>query len=214
MSGHDRRHTGRDRGPEGHELNRVQPLSAMRDNWQPVVRIDVGITMPGKVLGRGDDVLLPKTGNCGDPEGGDRLHILAEGADADDRIPPIAVDIDYRRKNQIDTHCQQLDAGDLGALLGDNWIAGRPLRHLAGCDGKRRIQPADDAAFLIHPDEQRRQAELPCFVLKSRNQRVQFRGCANVIPEEDDPRRTDAFEGGKVVRGRVRTVGAKKDALE
>ncbi|MNJ45661.1 hypothetical protein D3C77_407670 [compost metagenome] len=101
MCCHDHIYSGFNRFTKRRELHAVQPLPAMRHTCQAVMRVDRRIAMPRKVLGCGADSLALVSTDRSDPMLGNSMRIFTERANADYRIGRVVIDIDTRRKVEI-----------------------------------------------------------------------------------------------------------------
>jgi hypothetical protein len=84
----------------------------------------------------------------------------AEGADADDRVARVHVDVCHRRQVLADADGAELLAGHAGRLAGEPRVAGGADGHGAGQLRGRRTKAPNDAVLLVGADEDGRQPGL------------------------------------------------------
>ncbi len=88
--------------------------------------VDLGVAVPGEVLGGGGDPGALVSVDLSGDEFGHGLRIGAEGTDADDRVGGVDVDVGDGCVVLPDAHRAQLGAGDPRGLAGVGDRATRP----------------------------------------------------------------------------------------
>ena len=112
MRRHQRQRTRLEGGDEGHELDPGRSSSRVASiDRQAVVRVDLRRAVAGEVLHAGGDAARLQARHGRRHVAGDELRVAPEGADADDRVPRVRVDV-----------------GDRGEVVGDAHLAQRVRR--------------------------------------------------------------------------------------
>src|SRR2546423_6017053 len=93
MRAHYDTRTGVDAGAERHELHGIEVRVGGADRGQPDVRVDVRVAMSGEMLQRGKHPMLLETAHIRAHQPRDGMRVLTEGADVDDRVERIVVDV-------------------------------------------------------------------------------------------------------------------------
>ncbi len=132
VRGHDGVHAVRDGGLERLQLRGVEALARHFQTRQAQVAIDIGIAVPGKMFG-GDQDTIRRVGmrafdKCGDVARY-LLGIFAVGAQVDDRVQGIVVDVGHRREDPVNAQGASLAGGDHAFILHGGEIARRSERH-------------------------------------------------------------------------------------
>lgn len=129
VSGHDGAGAGGNPDAKGRQLDLIQPLARMLDRGQTGVRVDVGIAVAGKVLEGRYHAALGESANVRRRETPDRLRRLAERTRVDDGIARVVVDVDDRRKVDMDADGARFETGDAPRLEREPVVAGGAERH-------------------------------------------------------------------------------------
>jgi hypothetical protein len=135
MCGHNCVDAGIERGAERDELEPVELLGRLIDQWQGQMRINVGIAVAGKVLADRDDARLLVGRDRRRAKRRHQHRVGAERARADHWVGRVAVDIQHRREIHIQADRAQFDCGQPRGARDERRIAGRAQRHLARPDG-------------------------------------------------------------------------------
>ena len=154
-------HAGIDGGLERHQFEAFEPFPVGGDGGQVHVRVHGGVAVPREMFGGGQrEVLLVgvRPFDEGPDVRRDVVRILAEGADVDDRIIGIVVDVGDRVKDPLDAQRARLARGDLAFVAGQRRIARGAERH-----GVRKnrgaFEPHGSAALEISRHHQRHRGE-------------------------------------------------------
>ncbi len=154
MRAHDGLGAGGDGGPEGHQFAFLEGAQLGGDVRHVVVGVDGGVAVAREVLGAGGDAggLEPFDVRGGVP--GDQLRIGAEGADADDRVGRVGVDVGGRGPVQVDAALGEAAAELAGHVVGEPGVVDRAQGEVAGEGGAAAYFEAGDvAALLVDGDE-------------------------------------------------------------
>ncbi len=158
MAGHYGVDAGRDGRLEGNQFHLVQPLARCAYTSEVHMRVGVGVAMAGKVLGRHEH-LIGWIGVRSLDESlhvrGDGLRVLAEGADVDDRVVGIVVDVGVGREDPMNAHRACLARRGRAESTRQFKVVRGPEGHHVG--ERRRANHAHGRAVLeIGADDQRR----------------------------------------------------------
>ena len=124
VRGHDRLHVSLDRGTERDERVLLEAV----DDRQREVGVDGRVAVTGKVLrARGDTGALQPAHERRDMSR-HQLGVRSEGADPDDRIQRIRVDVRDRREVEVHADVGELGADRSGDALGQLEIVDDPQR--------------------------------------------------------------------------------------
>jgi hypothetical protein len=116
VADHDGVGAGRDACTKRREIDRVEPLARMVDDWQAKVRVDVGIAVTGKMFDRREHAACVQSTHVGGRQAADEIGRLAERSRVNDRIERIAVDVGERRKIDVDADGARLLGRDARGL--------------------------------------------------------------------------------------------------
>jgi hypothetical protein len=102
---------------------------------------------------RSDTAALNTTDECGEAAG-DECRLGAEGADADDRVVRVRVDIGDRREIEVDADRREIGPDRSRDLLGQRWVVDDAECPVPGIRAAGSgLEPRDVAAVLIGRDE-------------------------------------------------------------
>src|SRR5215471_2955298 len=154
MSGHDRAHPGRDRGPERDELDLLQPLPRNLEHRERPVGVYACVAVPRKMLHGRDDAARLDASNERRDVPGHLLRVLAEAPDIDDRVVRVDVDVGDGRVDLVETDRPRLLAEDLSLPARQLRVARGGDRHRPGPVGRvGKTHP--DSGLEVRADEQR-----------------------------------------------------------
>ena len=138
---------------KGRELDVGQAGAVRQDLRQGQVRIQVGITMAGKVLGTGHHTGSPQPLCPGQSALAHRGGIGAKRPIANDGVVRVAVHIHHRGEVHVDAQCAQLVARDAPSLSNQVDILNRAQGHrLRKPDAVREAHSG--TPFCIHGRQQ------------------------------------------------------------
>jgi hypothetical protein len=152
---HDRRDPGRDRALEGTDLHVFQARAALLDRRQREMGIEVGVAVPGKVLGRRHHAAALKPLDHGDAQSSHPLGVVAERAVADDGIVRVRVDVHDRREIALDPRRRAFRGQGRAHASREVFGPDAPERAHGWPDRPGRAHARHPAPFLVHRDEQR-----------------------------------------------------------
>ena len=132
MSRHDRHDAGADRLPKGNPLDPLQAWALNGNERQGQVRIHLGVTVTRKVLGGRQHPGLLGSGHECRTHTAHHLRVLSVGADVDDRIGGIVVDIHHWGKNPVDSQGTGFLGGDAPLPVSPPLRSGGPHGHVPG----------------------------------------------------------------------------------
>ena len=135
MPRHDGADAGGNGGAEGSEFDRVQPGAPHGDHRQTEVAVSGGITVAGKMLGGAESAVFFAAAHEGGHHRGHLLGVFAEGADVDDGVLGIVVDVGHRRQHPVHAQCAGFDGGGATQGFGILGIAGSADGHVVREDG-------------------------------------------------------------------------------
>ncbi len=121
MGGHDRVDARRDRRTEGHQLDSFQALAVDADHGTFVVTIRRGVPMARKVLRGSQHAALSRALDVGPHHSRHELRVFTVGADVDDRIGRVVVDVGHRGESPVNSQ---------GTSLSGGYFAGEARRRL------------------------------------------------------------------------------------
>ena len=171
------------------------------------MRVDGRVAVAGKVLcARGDADALRACDEGGDVPR-DEVRLGTEGADADDRVPRIRVDV--RNRGEVHRHAdpRQLRGNRGRDALGQLSVVDGAQREVARVGAAARsLQARDVAALLVDRDDQ-----LVTLGPQRSGERCGLRAVSDVVRKQHDPAESAAEPGSNPVRG-LRPGEARKDA--
>lgn len=146
---------GGDGGAERHQFARLEGGKTGGDTRQIVVRVDGGVAVAGEVLGAGGDAGGLEALDVGGGVPGDQLRIGAEGADADDRVGGVGVDVGGGGPVEVDAAVGQSAAEFAGDRAGQLGVVDGAERMVSGEGGAAaHFEAGDVAALLVDGDDQ------------------------------------------------------------
>src|SRR5262245_13577879 len=102
MADHDRRDPRLYRRTKGNQLCFLEARERMIDDRQAAMRIDIGVTVSGKMFGGGEYVLALDALDELNAEFSYGFGIFTKAADIDNRITRVVVYVEHRGINVID----------------------------------------------------------------------------------------------------------------
>src|SRR5690606_30927053 len=123
VRGHDDVDSRVDRGAERLEV-RVEGGRVAADDGQPGVGVDVGVTVAGEVLGRRGDVLRLQTLDLGGGQLGDEVGVRTRGAQTDDGVGGVGVEVRDGCEVDVHPHRGELRAEHLTLGAGEVRVGG------------------------------------------------------------------------------------------
>ncbi len=157
VAGHHHRHAGVDRGPEGQQVHRLEPLARGAHDRQRVMRVRVRVAQAREVLDRGGHAGSPQPAQERDAERRDTGRVVAERTDPDRRIRRRTGDVEDRGIDHVDAHRASLEPDGLADPLGEGRVVGGPDGHVAGELGRAVAERLELAALLVGRDQPRPQ---------------------------------------------------------
>src|SRR5690606_15760321 len=155
VGAHDRPGAGRDGRPERPQLPLVQGRGVQVDVRQGVVGVDVGVTVPGEVLGAGGHAGGLQALDVGGGVPGDQGGVPAEGAHPDDRVGGVGVDVGRGSPVEVDAAGREPAAQFPGDVPGEGGVVDGAQGVGAGEGGAGAdLQAGDVAALLVDGDEE------------------------------------------------------------
>ena len=115
---HHAGHPGGDRGAEGGQLHRLQPLAAVAQQRQLQVGVAGGVAMAGEVLGAAEHPLGLGAAQEGRGQAGGRGRVLAPGAHVDHRVGRVVIDIANGPQHPVQAQQPGLAARAAAVALG------------------------------------------------------------------------------------------------
>ena len=153
VGGHEHLRARLDAAGKGQQVLPQQGLPVLVHPGQACVAVGGGVAVAGKVLEAGDGPGLRQSFQKGSPLLCDGLWIVGEGADADDRVLRVGIDVQHRRKVHIHAAGHDLLAQDSGNLPGGLGVVHRPQGHVPAGHGPL-AEAGDAPTLLIHRQEQ------------------------------------------------------------
>ncbi len=145
---------GRDGGAERHEFTFLEGGQVGGDARQVVVGVDGGVAVAGEVLGAGGDAGGLQALDVGGGVPGDQLRVGAEGADTDDGVGRVGVDVGRGRPVEGDAAFGETAAEFPGDVAGQVGVVDGAEREVAGKGGTAaHLQAGDVAALLVDGDQ-------------------------------------------------------------
>ena len=126
----------------------------MLDDGEAEVRVGRGVAVAGKVLGRRDHAAVPDAADVRAGHVRHELHILAERADVDDRIPGVVVDVDDGIEVDGDAERTALFGRQPSGAIGQLGVSRGADRHRAR-QPRRAGHHVADAALEVGGREER-----------------------------------------------------------
>ncbi len=155
MAAHHRAHPGGDGGPERGQRLGGDLVRPRRVRGQVVVGVDGDVPVAGEVLGAGGDAGRLE---AADPRGGvpgDHVGVRTEGADADDRVVRVGVDVRARRVVEAHPGGAQLPAEVGGDGPGQLRVVDGAEGEVARAGGAGGgLDTGDVARLLVDRDDQ------------------------------------------------------------
>ena len=93
---------------EGAQFNLSQPLEAMRNDRQLMMRIRGGVAVAWEMLAAGKDAVVLESGNDREAQRFNLQGIVAESPVPNDRVLGVAVDVEDRGEVHIHSDCSKL----------------------------------------------------------------------------------------------------------
>src|SRR5262249_29104434 len=125
---HDRVRSGLDGGLEGDELQALEPLAVGRDGGEIDMAVDGGVAVAREVFRGGERQVLLIGVRALDERldvRGYGRRVFAEGADVDDWVVGVVVDVRDRIIDPVDADGARFARGDLALKSGQRRVAGR-----------------------------------------------------------------------------------------
>ena len=155
VRGHDRCDLRRDRSPERHELDVIQPAPIVLDDGQLIVRIGTRIAVAGEMLAARREPGALHGGDDHRTQPGDHVRFASQRAIADDGIRGVGVDIEHRRVVERDPDGEQLGGQCRRKAPGQAVVAAATEHHRWRPFRERRTQARDATTLLIDADPDR-----------------------------------------------------------
>ncbi len=187
VPGHDRGNPRLDGRSERDEALPLQAIAIVMNHGKVDMGIDVGLSVPGKMLRGRQDPQALRTPDVGAPEFRDALRRIAERARVDDRVIRIGIEIEDRIQQEVDAKGPRFPRGHVRLKLEVRFGSERPHRHGPGKTAST-LDPHGCAPFVVGRHEQRK----PRFLLQA----VSESGGRERIPFEEDDASDTTVAGG------------------
>ena len=154
MARHDAHDPAFDGGLEGDEFERVEPRAVVRKDGEAEVGVRGGVAVAGEVLGRGDNAARLRPLHERADHLGHELGPLAVGADVDDGVLRVVVDVRDGGEDLVHADGPRLLGGEVTGGVGE-------LRVARGAEGhrprqrRRPLDPHPRPPLHVLRDEQR-----------------------------------------------------------
>src|SRR5205814_4148206 len=138
---------------ERHQLERVESRVPRGDHREADVRIALRVAVAGEVLEGREHSVVVQPADVFLHQPGDRPRVLPEGADVDDGIQGVVVDVRVRGEIDVDADCAALGGGGRADRVGVAAVSGGAHRHGLG-GGGGACYPPPRALFAVRRVEQ------------------------------------------------------------